>query len=139
MRFSLGSGFLYINKHMCKHICPVWLQGRKDWIHAHVQAPCEMVGGGLHPFCFGVRLFDPLSPPPPPDFFSYLGLVLSASRLRTRIFRNSSLESQAFVMRASTGNSNLFPVDARTTKAWDSRDELREMRVLGSQAKDSLR
>ena len=35
--------------------------------------------------------------------------------------------------------SNLFPVDARLTKAWDSRDELREMRVLGSQAKDSLR
>ena len=30
MRFSLGSGFLYINKHKCKHICPVWLQGRKD-------------------------------------------------------------------------------------------------------------
>ena len=24
---------------------------------------------------------------------------------------------------------NLFPVDARLTKAWDSRDELREMRV----------
>ena len=30
MRFSPGSGFLYINKHMCKHICPVLLQGRKD-------------------------------------------------------------------------------------------------------------
>ena len=30
MRFSLGSGFLYVNKHMCKHTCPVWLQGRKD-------------------------------------------------------------------------------------------------------------
>ena len=30
MRFSLGSGFLYINKHVCKQICPVWLQGRKD-------------------------------------------------------------------------------------------------------------
>ena len=26
-------------------------------------------------------------------------------------------------------NSNLFPEDARITKAWDSRDELREMRV----------
>ena len=30
MRFSLGSGFLYINKHMSKHICPVWMQGRMD-------------------------------------------------------------------------------------------------------------
>ena len=26
-------------------------------------------------------------------------------------------------------SSNLFPVDARITKAWDSRDELRDMRV----------
>ena len=40
MRFSLGSGFLYINKHVCKQICAVWLQGRKDWIHAPVEAPC---------------------------------------------------------------------------------------------------
>ena len=48
---------------------------------------------------------------------------------RTRMFLNSSLESQAFLMRASTGNSNLFPVDARITKAWDSRDELWDMRV----------
>ena len=48
---------------------------------------------------------------------------------RTRMFRNSSLEFQAFVMRASTGNSNLFPVDARITKAWNSRDELRDMRA----------
>ena len=61
MRFSLGSGFLYINKHVCKQICPVWLQGRKDWIHAPVEAP--LWGGGLHPFCFGVRLFNPPSPP----------------------------------------------------------------------------
>ena len=30
MRFSLVSGFLYVNKHVCKQICPVWLQGRKD-------------------------------------------------------------------------------------------------------------
>ena len=30
MRFSLGSDFLYINKHVCKQICPAWLQGRKD-------------------------------------------------------------------------------------------------------------
>ena len=26
-------------------------------------------------------------------------------------------------------DSNLFPVEARLTKAWDSRDELRDMRV----------
>ena len=25
-RFSLGSGFLYINKHVCKQICPVLLR-----------------------------------------------------------------------------------------------------------------
>ena len=36
-------------------------------------------------------------------------------------------------------DSNLFPVNARLTKAWDSRDELREMRVLGSETKGSLR
>ena len=30
VRFSLGTGFLYINKHVCKQIRPVWLQGRKD-------------------------------------------------------------------------------------------------------------
>ena len=68
MRFSLGSGFLYINKHVCKQICPVWMQGRKDWIHAPVEAPCGVEagrgGGGLHPLCIGVRLFDPPSPPP---------------------------------------------------------------------------
>ena len=88
-------------------MCPVWLQGRKDWIHAPVEAPCGCVGGrGLHLFCFGVRLFNP--PPPPPDFFSYLGLVLSPSRLRTLMCRNSSLESQAFVMRMFTGNRLLL-------------------------------
>ena len=47
-------------------------------------------GVGLHPFCFVVPLFDP---PPPPLFFSYLVLVLSTSRLRNRMSRNSSLES----------------------------------------------
>ena len=88
-------------------MCPVWLQGRKDWIHAPVEAPCVCVGGrGLHPFCFGVRLFNP--PSPHPDFFSYLGLVLSPSRLRTLMCRNSSLESQAFVMRTFTGNRLLL-------------------------------
>ena len=60
----------------------------EDWIHAK---PLVGVGGGvvLHPFCFVVRLFDP----PSPNFFSYLGLVLSTSRLRTHMSRNSSLES----------------------------------------------
>ena len=108
MRFSLGSGFLYINKHVCKQICPVWLQGRKDWIHAPVGAPCGVGDGrgGLHPFCFGFRLFNP----PSPYFFSYLGLVQSPSRRRTRMSRNSSLESQAFVKRASTGNRLLWNI-----------------------------
>ena len=46
-------------------------------------------GVGLHPFCFVVRLFDP----PSANFFSYLGLVRSTSRLRNRMSRNSSLES----------------------------------------------
>ena len=36
---------------------------------------------------------------------------------RTRMSRNSSLESQAFVMRASTGNRLLFSVLARVTLA----------------------
>ena len=100
MRFSLGSGFLYINKHVCKQICPVWLQGRKDWIHAPVEAP--LWRGVFTLFALGFVCLT--LPSPPPDFFSYLGLVLSPSRLRTRMSRNSSLESQAFVMRASTGN-----------------------------------
>ena len=30
MRFFLASGFLCINKHVCKQSCTVWLQGRKD-------------------------------------------------------------------------------------------------------------
>ena len=38
-----------------------------------------------------------------------LHLMLSfASELRNRMSRNSSLESQAFAKRASTGNSNLW-------------------------------
>ena len=69
MRFSPGSGFLYINKHVCKQICPVWLQlGRKDWIHAPV-ALCGVGGGDIPPFCFGVPLFNPPFPPPRPRFF----------------------------------------------------------------------
>ena len=40
-----------------------------------------------------------------------------AYKPRTRISRNSSLESQAFVRRASTGNRLLFPVLARVTLA----------------------
>ena len=83
VRFSLGSGFLYINKHVCKQICPVWLQGRKDWIHAFVEAPLLGGGGGLHPFCFGACLFNP--PSPPPRFFllswSYCGLACPATHL----------------------------------------------------------
>ena len=42
---------------------------------------------GLHLFCFVVRLLDC---PLPPYFFSYLGLVLSHSRLWTRMSRNST-------------------------------------------------
>ena len=61
MRFSLGTGFLYINKHVCK----------KDWI---MRASKPLVGvagggggggGGPHPFCSKVGLFNPPSPPPP--------------------------------------------------------------------------
>ena len=63
MRFSLGSGFLYINKHVCKQICPVWLQGRKDWIHAPVEAPRGGGDGGVYTsFAQGVRLFNPPFP-----------------------------------------------------------------------------
>ena len=66
MRFSLGSGFLYINKHVCKQICLVWLQGRKDWIHAPVEAPCG-VGGVYTRFALG---FVCLTLPPPRFFLS---------------------------------------------------------------------
>ena len=40
MRFSLGSGFLHINKHACKQICPVW-------IHAPSK-PLVGVGRGVY-------------------------------------------------------------------------------------------
>ena len=40
-----------------------------------------------------------------------------ASEPRTRMSRNSSLESQAFVMRTSTRNRLLFPVLAHVTLA----------------------
>ena len=90
MRFSLGSGFLYINKHVCKQICPVWLQGRKDWIHAPVEAHFGGGDVGLHPFCSGVRLFNP--PSPPLLFLLSLSSPIAFSpRLRTRMSRNSSL------------------------------------------------
>ena len=66
------------------------LAASEDWIHAKPLVGVEGRGGvGLHPFCFVVPLFDP----PSPLFFSYLGLVLSTSRLRNRMSRNSSLES----------------------------------------------
>ena len=105
VHFSLGSGFLYINKRVCKQICPVWLQGRKDWIHAPVEAPRG--GGDGRVYTRFAQGFVCLTLPSP-YFFSYLGLVLSPSRLQTRMFRNSSLEPQAFVKRASTGNRLLF-------------------------------
>ena len=92
MRFSLSSGFLYINEHVCKQICPVWLQGREDWIHPPSKPIAGVEGGvGLHPFCFVVRFFLPFLPP----FFSHLGLALSPSRLRTRMSRNSSLDHES--------------------------------------------
>ena len=101
MCFSLGTGFLSINKHVCKQIRPVWLQGRKDWIHAPVEAPFGGGGGGVYTrFAPGFVCLTL----PPRYFFSYLGLVLSPSCLRTRMSCNSSLVSQAFVKRASTGN-----------------------------------
>ena len=100
MRFSLGSGFLCLNKEVSKQICPVWQRGQKDWIHAHVEA---LWAGVYTHFALGFICLT-LHSPPPPDFFSYLRLVLSPSRLQTRMSSNSSLESQAFVMRASTGN-----------------------------------
>ena len=40
-----------------------------------------------------------------------------ASEPRTRMSRNSSIESQAFVMRTSTRNRLLFPVLAHVTLA----------------------
>ena len=58
------------------------------------------MGGGVYTLALGFVCLTL----PSPYFFSYLGLVLSPSRLRTHMSRNSSLESQAFVKRASTGN-----------------------------------
>ena len=79
MRFSLSSGFLCINEHVCKHICPVWLQEREDWIHAPSEPIAGLGGGvGLHPFCFVVCFLYP----PSSLFFSPLGLALSPSRLQ---------------------------------------------------------
>ena len=104
MRFSLQIGFLYINKHVSKQICPVWLQGQKDWIHVPSKPLVGVRGGVYTRFALGfVCLILPS-----PYFFSYLVLVLSPSRLQTHMSCNSSLESQAFVKRASTENRLLW-------------------------------
>ena len=105
VRFSLQIGFLYINKHVCKQICPVGLQGQKDWIHVPSKPLLGVRRGGVYTrFALGfVCLILP-----PPCFFSYLVLVLSPSRLQTHMSCNSSLESQAFVKRASTENRLLW-------------------------------
>ena len=67
MRFSLGSGFLYINKHVCKQISPVWLQGRKDCFSCYsLSLPmnilfyrpwfCLLTSSGRHLLLFLLRL-----------------------------------------------------------------------------------
>ena len=67
-----------------------------------LEAPCgEGSGACVHPFSFVISLFFL---PSPYFSISYLGLVLSSSRQRTRMSRNSSSGSQVFVTRASTGN-----------------------------------
>ena len=93
---------------------------------------------------------NPILPPLHPNWTNLLTHVFvylyreshsrgrNAHTLLKQISRCQFVRIKASVTRASTGNSNLFPVDARITKAWDSRDELRDVRVLGSQAKDSL-
>ena len=100
MGFFLGSVFLHIIKQVCKQICPVWLQGRKDWIHAPLE-PLVGVGGGvgLHSFCFEARLLTlplpphlPHPPPPPPLFFisswcSPIALLLADSHVPSLISR----------------------------------------------------
>ena len=66
MCFSLGNGFLYINKHVSKQICPVCLQGWKDWIYAPIEAPCGGWGGGVYThFALGLACLTL----PPPLFF----------------------------------------------------------------------
>ena len=42
---------------------------------------------------------------------------------------SSLLSERAIITLEPSINSNLFPVNVRITKAWDSRDELRDMRV----------
>lgn len=64
------------------------LAASEDWIHAKPLVAVEGRGWPTPVLLCGA-LFDP----PSPLFFSYLGLVLSTSRLRNRISRNSSLES----------------------------------------------
>ena len=89
VRFSLQIGVLYINKHVCKQICPVGLQGQKDWIYVPSKPLLGVRGGVYTRFALGfVCLILP-----PPCFFSYLVLVLSPSRLQTHTSCNSSLES----------------------------------------------
>ena len=100
VRFSLGSGFLCINKHVCKQICMVWLQGREDWIHAPSK-PLKEVGGWSTPVLLCGSFFYPSLPP----IFSLI-LVQSyrflACGLACPVTHLSTL--QAFFRRAPTGN-----------------------------------
>ena len=82
VRFSLGSGFLSINKEVCKQICPVWLQGREDWTHAPSKPVCGG-GVGLHPFSFVVCLFDP--PPRLPFFLLFWSSPIAFSPKDTHV------------------------------------------------------
>ena len=92
-----GVAFLHINKHACKQISPVW-------IHAPSK-PLVGVGRGEYTrFALGFVSLTLI----PLHCFSCLGIVLSPSRLRTRMSRNSSLEFPASVKRASTGNRLLL-------------------------------
>ena len=71
-----------------------------------VKAPCGGEGGGGVYTCFALGFVCLILSPP--YFFSYLVLVLSPSRLQTHMSCKSSLESHAFVKRASTENRLLW-------------------------------
>ena len=70
------------------------LAASEDWIHAKPLVGVGGGGGGGEGLAYTrFALWFVCLTLPHPFFFSYLGLVLSTSRLRTHMSRNSSLKS----------------------------------------------
>ena len=65
----------------------------------HRRSPLRVRGAGVEGLVYTrFTLWFVCLPLPPPNFLSYLGLVLSLSRLRTRMSRSSSVETPGLLL-----------------------------------------